>query len=615
MALWLGIDLGTTNSVVAIMDGLEPKLVLNEEGQRLTPSVVTFMQDGGIAVGSIARRQAVTQPDRTIHSVKRILGRRYEDVAEQAGLFSWKLSELANGDAGVLVDGRALAPAEVSAHLLRKLRLAAEEHFGEPVTGAVVTVPAYFDAAQRKATRQACELAGLEVRRIINEPTAAALAYGLGDKRNVKVAVYDFGGGTFDLSLLEFDDDIIEVRATVGDTALGGDDVDNLLLERFFKAIESEHGVDLRGDKVAQQRLRDSAERAKIALSNSMTTDVQVPFLQSADGKSLHFSMTLNRLELESMMASLIGRTITCCESALADAGWKPEDIDEIVLVGGSTKIPLVRQRVERFFGREAGAGLNPDEVVAMGAAVQASILSGEGADFDLMLLDVTPLSLSVETRGGLAVRLIERNTTIPTRARKTFGTAADNQKAVSIHVVQGERSLARENRSLGRFELGGLPALPRSQAKVEVSFDIDANGIVSVTAIEKTTQSKATIQITDAGGLDSEVIERHLRDAERYAQDDARIREEMERSSRLQGWLERLESEPRLVDALDGEGRDQWDEIRLAIREAIADGAQPTAAKAAELESKAIDVATLLEDRRIALAARQNKPKEQLEG
>jgi molecular chaperone DnaK len=528
----IGIDLGTTNSVVAIMEGKEPKVIVNEEGGRLTPSVVAFDDKNEVMVGQIARRQAITNPERTVYSIKRFMGRKFEEVTEESRRVPFKVVRAENGDAQVEVSGKRYSPPEISAKVLQKLRLAAENHLGEKVTEAVITVPAYFNDSQRQATRDAGRIAGLDVKRIVNEPTAAALAYGLDKKKNERIAVYDFGGGTFDISILEVGENVVEVSATNGDTHLGGDDIDARIMEWLAAEFKKDTGIDVIKDKMVLQRLKESAEKAKIELSQVAETEVNLPFLTADASGPKHMLVKLSRAQLERLMGDLVDRTIEPCKKALADSGKRADEIDEVVLVGGSTRIPLVGQRVKDFFGKEPHRGVNPDEVVALGAAVQAGVLSGEVRD--LLLLDVTPLSLGIETLGGVMTTLISRNTTIPTRKSEVFSTAADSQTSVEVHVLQGERPMARDNRTLGRFHLDGIPTAPRGVPQIEVSFDIDANGIVNVTAKDKATAKEQHITITSSSGLNEGEIQRMVREAGEHEAEDRRRREEIEARNKL---------------------------------------------------------------------------------
>jgi molecular chaperone DnaK len=523
----IGIDLGTTNSVVAVMEGKEPKVIVNEEGDRLTPSVVGWSEDGEVLVGQIAKRQAITNPEGTIFSSKRFIGLRFDELEGEQDRVPYKVVRRENGDAGFEVDGKSMAPPEIAAHILRKLKRAAENYLGEEVTEAVITVPAYFNDSQRQATKDAGKIAGLDVKRIINEPTAAALAYGLDKKNDELIAVYDFGGGTFDISILEVGDNVVQVVSTNGDTHLGGDDVDDKIIEYLIAEFKKDTGIDVSGDKMVLQRLKDAAEKAKIELSSKLETTVNLPFLTADQSGPKHLNVKLSRAKLESMIDDLVERTLEACKRALADAKKSSGDIDEVVLVGGSTRIPLVQEKVTKFFGKEPHKGVNPDEVVAFGAAVQGGVLSGDVTD--ILLVDVTPLSLGVETLGGVMTTLIPRNTSIPYSTSETFSTAEDNQSKVEIHVLQGERAQAGDNRTLGRFHLEGIMPAPRGVPKIKVTFDIDANGILSVTARDEATGKDQKITITANSGLSDEEIEKMVEDAQSHEEEDRKRREQVE--------------------------------------------------------------------------------------
>lgn len=536
----IGIDLGTTNSCVAVMEGREPKVIVNEEGSRITPSVVAWDDKGEVLVGQIAKRQAVTNPENTIYSAKRFIGRRFDEVQEETKRMPYHIVRADNGDVAFDVRGKKVSPQEVSAKILQKLKKAAEDYLGEKVSEAVITVPAYFNDAQRQATKDAGKIAGLEVKRIVNEPTAAALAYGLDKKKDEIIAVYDFGGGTFDISILEVGDNVVQVISTNGDTHLGGDDVDNLIIDWLAAEFKKAQGIDLSKDKMALQRLKEAGEKAKIELSSTQETSINLPFITVGPGGPVHLDMKLSRAKLEQMMSPLIERSMEPVKKALQDAKKSAKDIAEVVLVGGSTRIPLVKETVKKFFGKDPHQGVNPDEVVAIGAAVQAGVLSGDVKD--MVLLDVTPLSLGVETLGGVMTTMIPRNTTIPTQKKEIFSTAGDNQPSVEVHVLQGERTEARYNRTLGKFHLEGIMPAPRGVPKVEVAFDIDANGILSVHAKDMATGKDQKITITANSGLSDNDIQRMVKEAAEHESEDKERREQIERRNKLDNLCYTLE-------------------------------------------------------------------------
>jgi molecular chaperone DnaK len=531
MSKIIGIDLGTTNSVVAVMEGGEPVVITNPEGSRLTPSVVAFTKAGERLVGQVAKRQAVTNPENTVFSIKRFMGRKFDEVNEEMKMVPYQVVRASNGDVRIKANDKEYSPPEISAMILQKLKQAAEEYLGTTVSKAVITVPAYFNDAQRQATKDAGQIAGLEVMRIVNEPTAAALAYGLDKKKDETIAVYDFGGGTFDISILEVGEGVVEVKSTNGDTHLGGDNIDQRIIDWINAEFKKSDGIDLSKDRMALQRLKEAAEKAKMELSTVMETDINLPFITADQSGPKHLQMKLTRAKFEQLVDDLLQRTVGPTKQALSDAGVDPAKIDEVVLVGGSTRIPKVQQIVKDLFNKEPHKGVNPDEVVAIGAAVQAGVLAGDVKD--LLLLDVTPLSLGIETLGGVMTTLIARNTTIPTRKSEIFSTAADSQTSVEVHVLQGERQLARDNRTLGRFHLVGLPPAPRGVPQIEVTFDIDANGIVNVQAKDLGTGKEQKITITASSGLSKDEVERMMREAESHADEDKKRREEIETRNR----------------------------------------------------------------------------------
>ncbi len=540
MAKIIGIDLGTTNSVVAIMEGDKVTVIPNEEGGRTTPSVVGFTQKGERLVGQVAKRQRVTNPENTIYSIKRFMGRRFSEVGQEIKQVPFRVTQFANGDVRVEALGKQYAPPEISAMILQKLKKAAEDYLGEKVEKAVITVPAYFNDSQRKATKDAGKIAGLDVVRIINEPTAAALAYGMDKKKDQTIAVYDFGGGTFDISILEVGEGVVEVKSTNGDTHLGGDDIDQRVQDWIVTEFKRESGIDLIKDKMALQRLKEAAEKAKMELSTTMETEINLPFITADSSGPKHLLMKLTRAKLEQLVEDLVQRSVGPCRQAIADANVKPEDIDEVILVGGQTRMPRIQDVVKNIFGREPHKGVNPDEVVAVGAAVQGAVLAGDVKD--VLLLDVTPLTLGIETLGGVFTKMIARNTTIPTKKTEVFSTASDNQPSVEIHVLQGEREMAAYNRTLGRFHLDGIPPAPRGVPKIEVIFDIDANGILHVSAKDMGTLKQQAITITGHSGLDEKEIDRMVKDADAHSEDDKRRREVVEAKNQADQMVYSLE-------------------------------------------------------------------------
>ena len=582
MSKIIGIDLGTTNSVVAVIEGGEPTVIANPEGSRLTPSVVAFAKSDERLVGQVAKRQAVTNPENTVFSIKRFMGRRFDEVNEEMTMVPYEVVRAKNGDARVKAGGKELSPPELSAMVLQKLKQAAEEYLGQSVTKAVITVPAYFNDAQRQATKDAGQIAGLEVLRIVNEPTAAALAYGLDKKTDETIAVYDFGGGTFDISILEVGEGVVEVKATNGDTHLGGDNLDQVVIDWIVGEFKREEGIDLSRDAMALQRLKEAAEKAKMELSTVVETEINLPFITADASGPKHLQRKLTRARFEQLVEPLLQRTVEPVKRALRDAGLQPSQIDEVVLVGGSTRVPRVQEIVKEVFGKEPHRGVNPDEVVAIGASVQAGVLAGEVKD--LLLLDVTPLSLGIETLGGVMTSLIQRNTTIPSKKSETFSTAADSQPSVEVHVLQGERSMAKDNRTLGKFHLDGIPPAPRGVPQIEVTFDIDANGIVNVSAKDLGTGKQQQITITASSGLGKDEVDKMMREAEAHADDDKARKEEVETRNRADQAA--YAAERMLKDAgdkLSAEERKPVEEAVAGLKKAIESGGAPAIDQALE--------------------------------
>jgi molecular chaperone DnaK len=575
MGKLIGIDLGTTNSVVAVMEGGSPIVIPNQEGSRLTPSVVAFTKEGEILVGQVAKRQAVTNPENTIFSIKRFMGRRYDEVQSEIKLVPYKVVKAPNGDVRIEIRGKQYSPPEISGMILRKLKEAAEAHLGEKVTQAVVTVPAYFNDSQRQATKDAGKIAGLDVARIINEPTAAALAYGLDKKTDEQIAVYDLGGGTFDISILEIGQGVFEVKATNGDTHLGGDDFDQRVIDWIAEEFGKANGIDLRKDRMALQRLKEAAEKAKIELSSTVQTEINLPFITADQTGPKHLVMNLTRAKLEALVADLVERTVEPCRQAMKDAGVTAKDVDEVVLVGGQTRMPKVQELVKQVFGKEPHQGVNPDEVVAVGAAIQGGVLAGDVKD--VVLLDVTPLSLGVETLGGVMTTLIPRNTTIPTHKSEIFSTASDNQTSVEVHVLQGERPMAKDNRTLGRFHLQGIPPAPRGTPQIEVAFDIDANGILNVSAKDVASGKQQQITITASSGLSKQDVDRMVKEADAHASEDAQRRQEIELRNQTDALVYSTER------ALAEHGAKLSDTERASVEQALSEARDALKAEDAE--------------------------------
>ncbi len=581
----IGIDLGTTNSCVAIMEGGDPVVIANQEGSRTTPSMVAFTDSGERLVGQVAKRQAVTNPENTVYAIKRLIGRKFssKEVQYDKKVCPYRITEAPNGDGQVTIKGRNYSPAEISAFVLMKMKQTAEDYLGEKITDAVITTPAYFNDSQRQATKDAGRVAGLNVLRIINEPTAAALAYGLDKKKDEKIAVFDLGGGTFDISILELGEGVFEVKSTNGDTHLGGEDFDQRLIEYIATEFKNDYGIDLRNDRMALQRIKEAAEKAKMELSTVMETDINLPFITADASGPKHLTMKLTRAKLESLVEDLIEKTVEPCRTALKDANLTPKDIDEVILVGGMTRMPRVQQKVKEIFGKEPHKGVNPDEVVAIGAAIQAGVLAGDVKD--VLLLDVTPLSLGIETLGGVMTKLIEKNTTIPTRKSQIFSTAADNQPAVSIHVLQGERSMAPDNRTLGRFELVGIPSAPRGMPQIEVTFDIDANGIVHVSAKDLGTGKEQSIKITASSGLTEAEIQKLVREAEAHGEEDKKKRELIEARNQADSMAYSAEKNVKeFGDKIDATEKARIEDAIARVRKAI-EGDDINAIKSAQEE------------------------------